>query len=107
MPLSDGYAMMAQFLPPPVQITYDVLPLVAFLALVGVAVGCYMFYAGNKVGSCWFSSRRRSPWKRTKFARLSSFQNAQKVTHHICNTSTTQQYRVLWSYLMTCAPPRM
>ncbi|CAM9673146.1 unnamed protein product [Pylaiella littoralis] len=30
------------------KITYDVLPLVAFLALVGVAVGCYMFYAGNK-----------------------------------------------------------
>lgn len=31
------------------QITYDVLPLAAFLALVAVVVGCYMFYAGNKV----------------------------------------------------------
>lgn len=31
------------------QITYDVLPLVAFLALVIVGVGAYMFYAGNKV----------------------------------------------------------
>lgn len=39
------------------QITYDVLPLVAFLALVAVAIGCYMFYAGNKVrallGGVW------------------------------------------------------
>lgn len=31
------------------QITYDVLPLPAFLALVALVVGCYMFYAGNKV----------------------------------------------------------
>lgn len=39
-------------LPPPLrlQITYDVLPAAAFFALVVVAVGCYMFYAGNKVG---------------------------------------------------------
>lgn len=37
---------------PPVrlpQITYDVLPLAAFLALVAAAIGAYMFYAGNKV----------------------------------------------------------
>ncbi|CAM9367828.1 unnamed protein product [Scytosiphon promiscuus] len=30
------------------KITYDVLPLAAFLALVALVVGCYMFYAGNK-----------------------------------------------------------
>lgn len=41
------------FVVPPrlrLQITYDVLPPAAFLALVALAVGCYMFYAGNKVG---------------------------------------------------------
>lgn len=31
------------------QVTYDMVPLVAFLALVAAAVGIYMFYAGNKV----------------------------------------------------------
>lgn len=31
------------------QVTYDVLPFMAFLALVAVAVGCYMFYAGKSV----------------------------------------------------------
>ncbi|CAN0234267.1 unnamed protein product, partial [Ectocarpus sp. 6 AP-2014] len=29
------------------KVTYDVLPFMAFLALVAVAVGCYMFYAGK------------------------------------------------------------
>ena len=43
------------------QITYDVLPLVAFLGLVAVAVGCYMFYAGNKVGITAGRSRTANP----------------------------------------------
>lgn len=41
------------------QITYDVLPPVAFLALVAAAVGAYMFYAGKQVRTWGCSSKVR------------------------------------------------
>lgn len=32
-----------------IKVTYDMVPLVAFLALIAAAIGMYMFYAGKSV----------------------------------------------------------